>query len=776
MEVKKNFKLILFVTIYLFTSLAPAKTLDFIDKPIDSIEPYCSGNIDFQNQLILEKIEIRVNKNKKWSKNLLNLHVYLEDEKSKSEHKNWIPEFRIDKKYKKKFKSKILVKYKGFEECIFNSRIRVTGDMWWHLNWNKGNPTSSLHIELLNGHINNITRFKLFLPKSRYGGNELFTAIFLKKLGFLSPRTFFTKAKVNGFTGEYIFQEDLRKEFLEHYLLREGPILEGDERFTISLKDSEQTTRKQMNLSKLANKAYAKKSIANSRIALDSVSNLNLLYLHNHKAKVPELFQKSAMYLFTQDLFADEKNSKLFEVYESLIYALDASHSLSLDDRRFYYNSLDQTFLPIYYDGKSKILELNQTTSNKDLASTVSAEAKRGAVTAIEKIAQINKKSLLNELNSAGINLRLSSLNEIIKKIVKRLNIIKNSNPVLIKTSSQSKYFSLFNLTESRSKKLVFTDIQLKEFYICDFKIKNCETLSMNKTNYKKSLASALSQDFSFLKESKNLNFNFIFVHSDREYENLSFISSNNLFDWHSLLIENTMLQFNNYIELKIDHEKKSILIKQKNKNGLVLFKNGKLDNWNIFFQGSDVSPLDKSINYNSNNLTGCLNLYNVRLENVSFSLKNTMCEDSINLINSKGYINSIDVINSASDAVDIDFSNLNIKKITVNNSLNDCLDLSYGNYVIEDIHVVNCGDKGVSVGEKSNLKIETLRASKTHIALASKDSSLVTLNSSEITNSSICFAAYRKKQEFSSGKIIINESNCKKKNFFQTKDSSIIF
>ena len=53
------------------------------------------------------------------------------------------------------------------------------------------------------------------------------------------------------------------------------------------------------------------------------------------------------------------------------------------------------------------------------------------------------------------------------------------------------------------------------------------------------------------------------------------------------------MLQFNNYIELKIDHEKKSILIKQKNKNGLVLLKNGKLNNWNIFLniKGLKFSP-----------------------------------------------------------------------------------------------------------------------------------------------------------------------------------------
>ena len=99
----------------------------------------------------MEKLEIRVNKNKRWSQNLLNLHVYFQDEKAKSKHSNWFANFRINQKYKKKFKSIILVKYKGFKSCYFNSMIRVTGDLWWHIGWNRGTPVSSLHVEILDG-------------------------------------------------------------------------------------------------------------------------------------------------------------------------------------------------------------------------------------------------------------------------------------------------------------------------------------------------------------------------------------------------------------------------------------------------------------------------------------------------------------------------------------------------------------------------------------------------------------------------------------------------
>ena len=76
-------------------------------------------------------------------------------------------------------------------------------------------PVSSIHVQLINGHINNITRFKLLLPNSRYGANEIFTSILLKESGFLSPRTYFINSIINGFENDYIFQEDLRKEFLE---------------------------------------------------------------------------------------------------------------------------------------------------------------------------------------------------------------------------------------------------------------------------------------------------------------------------------------------------------------------------------------------------------------------------------------------------------------------------------------------------------------------------------------------------------------------------------
>ena len=89
--------------------------------------------------------------------------------------------FNIDKKYKIKHKAKLKVL---FEEkntfCTFLAEIRITGDLWWHLDWKDGSIFTSLHVKLLNGNINNITQFKLLLPKSRGVKMKFLLQIFLK--------------------------------------------------------------------------------------------------------------------------------------------------------------------------------------------------------------------------------------------------------------------------------------------------------------------------------------------------------------------------------------------------------------------------------------------------------------------------------------------------------------------------------------------------------------------------------------------------------------------
>ena len=185
----------------------------------------------------------------------------------------------------------------------------------------------------------------------------------------------------------------------------------------------------------------------------------------------------------------------------------------------------------------------------------------------------------------------------------------------------------------------------------------------------------------------------------------------------------------------------------------------GELINWKIrVFSNALESEI---IRNDRNLLTGCLTFYNIEFTNVKIEATNQVCEDAVNLINAKGSIDSIEISNSVSDGLDIDFSNVYVGNITIKNSTNDCLDLSGGQYVIRNIDLEGCNDKGVSIGETSNVQIQNINIEETYIGIAVKDSSLLDVGDASIDTSNYCFAAYRKKQEFGPSYLSIGKSNC---------------
>ena len=155
------------------------------------------------------------------------------------------------------------------------------------------------------------------------------------------------------------------------------------------------------------------------------------------------------------------------------------------------------------------------------------------------------------------------------------------------------------------------------------------------------------------------------------------------------------------------------------------------------------------------------MSLVNLEVKNLSINANNSNCEDAVNLINVRGTLKDINIKNSLSDGLDIDFSNLSIESITVSSSGNDCVDFSAGIYKLKDLKLYNCGDKALSVGEKSFLTLNNIIAENTSIGIASKDSSIVKLNSAYFKKLKTCVAAYNKKQEFNGGFIEIFNMEC---------------
>ena len=150
----------------------------------------------------INDIEIDIPNNRKW---ILNSMKIISDTSSR----------HIKEKYKDRFKAFIKVNYK-FGTCNYSGSLRQVGDWKDHISLNdNGKPISSVDIKLDNGNILNATKFKLFLPKTRGGSNEVIGAYLFRSLGIIAPETFFIKASINKSKSTFIFQESTEKEMLE---------------------------------------------------------------------------------------------------------------------------------------------------------------------------------------------------------------------------------------------------------------------------------------------------------------------------------------------------------------------------------------------------------------------------------------------------------------------------------------------------------------------------------------------------------------------------------
>ena len=88
-------------------------------------------------------------------------------------------------------------------------------------------------------------------------------------------------------------------------------------------------------------------------------------------------------------------------------------------------------------------------------------------------------------------------------------------------------------------------------------------------------------------------------------------------------------------------------------------------------------------------------------------------------------------------------------------------MEIDFGLNPLNKFELENCGDKAISVGEKTNININEAIISNSNIGIASKDSSIINVQETNIKNTKECLAAYNKKQEFSGSYLKIKKSKC---------------
>lgn len=155
-------------------------------------------------------------------------------------------------------------------------------------------------------------------------------------------------------------------------------------------------------------------------------------------------------------------------------------------------------------------------------------------------------------------------------------------------------------------------------------------------------------------------------------------------------------------------------------------------------------------VRYNTKLLTSCLTLIDSVVRQSTFVSSSCNREDAVNFIRVDGISVRLDIRDAASDGFDADFSHVQFDSVRIENSGNDCIDLSAGVYNLRDIDLHQCGDKGVSAGERSLVSLRNVSIADANIGIASKDLSRVSLSGMvSIKDAETCLTAYQKKQEF---------------------------
>jgi len=693
-----------------------------------AIEPYCNGQdfdiINNSNITELNEIQIEITDSSNWYQNLYKAYF--------ANGQNYT---YINDKFKKRFNSEIHLIHKNFQ-CTFQAEIRISGDWKDHIDIN--NSISSMDVKLTTGNIFGVTKFKLLLPETRYGDNEIFVTSVLEEFEILVPRTFYVNVNVNNFvTKKFIFQEKPAKEFIEFHQLREGPIIETNEKYYWSTSTGIPFTEEGQifESGKITNLAWSKKSEESEFISLVALQKYN-------KALFTSKDNSNLNYFELND-----NPIKLFE-FDALLMALDAAHAQPNHQRKFYYNRIENKFIPIYYDGDSQFLVREKPEQlireTYDDVENLSFAARK--FLELHPKENFNKKALMEKLILKGLIMSEEEVEININRLYRNINEIakhNNLNDYLVKRNltAEALYTKLQSTAQIRSN-LIFIDRKKQLVNSCTYELIICN--SMLYTNFDNNI---------FLDENKETSNREIIAGLDPEFGSLG--TQFNVVKFPSFEVRYVGDPIIELVEFDLS-------IKFTTSDDRVLISsNSVIDNLNINISSPNKLKMQSSNRFDMNLLTGCLTLYNVEFTNLNIQSENLFCEDSVNLLNTKGSVELINIQNSEFDALDIDFSRLIINKLVINKSKNDCLDSSNSSLKISNIELDSCFDKGFSVGEKSDITLKYINIKDSNIGIAVKDSSVVDILNFEGSNVKYCSTIFRKKQEFGPSYLRINIDNC---------------
>ena len=737
-----------------YQSLNEKNIINFIDE-IPFIEAECFGNdIDTNNLDWLAQIQnLELNMNLgNYMSNILRKKLNVVQQKNLDIANN------LKKRSWSDYK-KINIK-KDNSKCIYSGNYRLTGDLTDHFGGD-GDIPHSIKIKLKDSNLDQITKFKLFVPITRSGKYEVLNVLIHKELGFIAPRTALIDVKIMDKKYKALFQEDITKEMLEYNNFHEALLIEGDEGY------------RSLDNPKIINSRFIN-NIYLDKIAKDILYEISNLY--SMTSKLSNEVNESSTFddppLFID--FLPKNNKKKFVSFHLLNYALNSSNGLSRDDHRIVYDHISRFYYPIFYDGhysanssdEKKHLNFEFNKSDKELI--------------IKKLKNLNKKKLLHQAKNHGANFNEEEIKDIIFKAIIKLNQASPSIEYLNlkkKFISDDKYTYLLKASQYiRSLYKIDSNFKLEYYWkVNENKIERCFELNNNLS------CNLMNIDNSFFKkklffESQNISSG-IYLHNFNEDNKVKY--DFDLKKNRKIVDNDFYIEFTSNIEPIINIQNKTITFKKEisdNQNTLIKISDGIIENWQITLTQEENFGYKKVKNsrFSKYGLTGCITFNDMEIKNLKLIINNTNCEDAAHFVRSNGVVDYLEIYNSKEDALDVDFSKLRFNKIKIDNAFNDCLDFSSGEYYANEVELSNCKDKAISIGEKSRLNLNYLNVTNAMIGVVAKDDSQLKIKQASILETKICAMAYRKKQEFGGGLILYENMKCNSAPIFVQNRSRI--
>jgi len=668
--------------------------------------------------------------------------------------------------------------------------IRVNGDVTDHVLLAYGAPVTSLVVRLNTGNIGGMTRFKLLLHPTTRGEWEIFGNIFFEKTGFfLAPYTSITTMRLNGKNHTMLFQEQIGKELIERFGLREAPIIEGAER--------------QWWLDKYA--VFPEKDDAafqpKHRCCYSNLDNRKLVrtpgflgIAQNGLTLYNAALKKYNLYTHTIDMRFED------DTFRELIFSLGGIHGLTTTNRKFYYDPLYNLLIPIVYDGQASPYHKHWS---KQLQTSLLNE---------KVLARLKTDEFYQEVLDAYID-RGGHRKENVKKLLEEYKaMVHGGAPTLDPSKSpnlanafvkpdgyyptpsrqskiiKARFFEapdvkapfVFSATQSKDDGyslcylnigLAFGKIQVGEFEFSGRNLVECKSISND--FFKKTLKGKASFDFNGRTMSIQTMGNINVVENGIEFEQkfktkLAVLPEKALPSKAKLVVapnQTIWIDFDGTGATRVEELNIQLMAAAESPGGAVLetgrvVLSGDLTHLRSVrvkgAQGHETSDLLAS-RFDDRLLTGCLTILDATLRNLKITAQSLKCEDAVNIVRSNGEDVHVAVSDAGGDALDVDYSTIVFSDISIQNAGNDCVDLSAGTYTIDKAFLNGCGDKGVSVGERSKVHIRSVDVERAEIAVASKDSSYTLIDSAILRNVKTCYAAYKKKQEFNGGSLKVS-------------------